>query len=188
MLASKILFLVIIVKLSVLLWRPHLFSLDLLRRAGTDSAQSQQRLRALLSLHHELALFIYSREAEESKKEMSTVKVFVCSKDKLSQILHFGTDKFFGRDIEILLVRDEYQRDSVEECCLALTMASAVILVGDKNQAPETVQQPIKAPTPLAPWLRHEKMNRFTAMDTVWTTQRFGGPMLECIRASLSHK
>ena len=144
-------------------------------------------MRALLSLHHELLLSIYSREKEKAKQGMSDAKVFVCSKDKLSQMLHFGTDKFFGRDIEILLVRDEYQRDSVEECCLALTMASAVILVGDKNQAPVAVQQPIKAPTPLAPWLRHEKMNRFTAIDTVWTTQRFGGPILECIRASLSH-
>ena len=82
---------------------------------------------------------------------MSCAKVFVCSKDKLSQMLHFGTDKFFGRDVEILLIRDEYQRDSVEECCLALTMASAVILIGDRNQAPETVPQAIKAPAPLAP-------------------------------------
>ena len=161
--------------------------INFLRHSDLNPVAKNVKLRALLSLHHELVLSIYSREKEESKKGMARAKVFVCSKDKLSQMLHHGTDKFFGQDVEILLIRDEYQRDSVEECCLSLTMASALILVGDRNQAPDTEQQAIKAPKPLAQWLRHRKMRPFTALDTVWTTHRFGGAILECITATLPH-
>ena len=79
--------------------------------------EENMKLRALLSLHHLLLLPIYSREGEEAKKGMTKAKVIVCTKDKLSQMLHHGAIIFFGEDVEILLIRDEYQRDSLEEAC-----------------------------------------------------------------------
>ena len=107
----------------------------------------------------------YSRETEEAKIGMTRAKVYVCTKDKLSQLLHHGTDTFFGESVEILLVRDEYQRESFEEVCLALAMASAMILLGDKNQAPDQQEQTIQAPIAIAQWLRDEKMLSFTALE-----------------------
>ena len=146
----------------------------------------QSNLLSLLAMRHTYLLELYDREIDIGNDAAEKIRVLVMTKTKFNELLSSGQRKALGKDIPIFLVKDEYQRNDMEDEILSMSMADGILLVGDPYQAPKQRTQSVENKNNksilTANWLKNKQISDFVATLPVMDTYRLGPSMVNVIR------